>query len=47
MNDVGHIGVLRLRCGAVRGDVEISRDLEKKKCGETHQADWHFLNTPV
>lgn len=31
MNDVGHVGVLRLRCGAVCGDVEVSRDLEKEE----------------
>lgn len=31
MNDVGHVRVLRLCCGAVCGDVEVSGDLEKKK----------------
>lgn len=31
MNDVGHVGVLRLRCGTVCGDMEVSRDLEKKE----------------
>lgn len=32
MNDVGHVGVLRLCCGTVCGDVEVSRDLGKKDC---------------